>query len=184
MTQRKSHNISRRFMFGFEQPCRVCWACRHSFGWGNVSIFAQDKFPTGRRKFGLCSNREIWLNIPGGLAEMGRRGNLWTNARTWQAKHKHDHEVIFKLFRQDSVHFVTIPSTLTVFPRKGDSSSRGEMRWKPNLTEDLDKKTILDSPKQNKRGIPSSQGNVYIADTSVLWVQQCDNIFHRFLQSN
>eukprot|EP00982_Pelagococcus_subviridis_P016450 31479-Pelagococcus_subviridis.AAC.12 len=29
-----------------------------------------------------------------------------------------------------------MPSTFTILPRKGDNSSRGEMRWKPNLHEE------------------------------------------------
>lgn len=34
---------------------------------------------------------------------------------------------------EGDAHFVITPSTLTTFPRNGDNSSRGEMRWYPKL---------------------------------------------------
>ena len=40
----------------------------------------------------------------------------------------------FKQLILSDAHFVTIPSMLITLPRKGDSSSRGDMRCNPNLT--------------------------------------------------
>ena len=78
---------------------------------------------------------------PRRFAKMCSFCSLWPHARAWnvqQATLSRVKPTVANLHRlkfilRQNLHFVTMPSTLTTLPRNGDSSSRGDMRWNPNL---------------------------------------------------